>query len=371
MTIKGAISFKDTPLAPKNEAWDGGAEVKAATVDDLKIMCAWVDPDNADIKTGYKLPHHKAGGDHAVVWRGVANAMARLNQTQMPDGDRRSVYNHLSKHYAQFNETPPDFKSFEDDMTERGMYATYDAKTKLAVASTSVIDRQGESIDQGGWDLKNYQANPVILWAHDHTIPAIGSAPDMRISRAGGEKRLVFTPQFNEATDFAKAIKFLYEGDENTAPTLNSFSVGFLPKEFDPETSTYTDQELLEVSAVNVPANPEAHMLAYKALKQKGFKTETIEELGISTKVLDRIATLEKTVGDLESLVKDKIPSAPKAKVLNKRQMMAKAISRASDLLLEDNKHKTLSTDNRKTLVKVIKRASEKISASQKEQING
>ncbi len=85
---------------------------------------------------------------------------------------------------------------------QRGTTATYDPKTKTAVASTAVIDRQGESIDQSGWDLKNFQTNPVILWAHDHTRPAIGTAPDMRISRAGGEKRLVFTPQFHEAKLF-------------------------------------------------------------------------------------------------------------------------------------------------------------------------
>lgn len=371
MLIKGAIPFKSTPLAPKDTTWDGGAQVKAATVDDLKVMCAWVDPDNTDIKTGYKLPHHQATGDHSTVWRGVANAMARLDQTDLPASDKKAVYNHLAKHYKEFDETPPDAKSIGiDDLEERGMYAIYDPKTKMAVASTDSLDRQGEKIDQGGWDLKNYQSNPVILWAHDHTKPAIGSAPDMRVSRAGGEKKLVFTPQFHEATEDARAIKFLYEGDSDHAPVLNSFSVGFLPKEFDPATDTYTKQELLEVSAVNVPANADARMLAYKALKSKGFEEDTMEKLGIPTKVLDKLSKLEKDVTDLQSLVKGKIPSAPKTKVLNKRQMMAKAISKASDMLLEGNKHKTLSTDQNQILVKIIKRASEKISISQKEDIN-
>jgi HK97 family phage prohead protease len=272
---------------------------------------------------------------------------------------------------AKTDDNKLDDKSEDEDLDlqQRGLYAKYDPKTKTAVASTSVIDRQGESIDQGGWDLTNFKQNPVILWAHDHTKPAIGSAPDMRVSRAGGEKKLVFTPQFHDKTEDAKAIKFLYEGDEDTPPVLNSFSVGFIPKEFDPENQTYTKAELLEVSAVNVPANPEAHMLAYKALKEQGFKSETIENLGISTKVLDKVTKLEKDVEDLKSLVKAKIPAAPKAKVLNKRQMMAKAISKAADILLQGDKHNHLSTDQKKTLVKVIKKASEKISTSQKEDI--
>lgn len=250
----------------------------------------------------------------------------------------------------------------EAENEKRGLLMQYDAKTKQAIASTAVLDRQGESIDQSGWDLKNFKSNPVILWAHDHTIPAVGTAPDMRVSRTGGEKRLVFTPQFHEATDEAKAIKYMYDNG-----ILNSFSVGFIPKEFDSTTDTYLKQELLEVSAVNVPANPEARMLAYKALKSQGFKTETMEKFGIDAKVLDELNSLRKDVSDLQSLVKDKIPSAPKAKVLSKRQRLAKAISRASDLLAD--KHQNLSTDQHQTLVKVIKRASEKISASQKDEI--
>ncbi len=72
-------------------------------------MSTWVDTENADNKSAYKLPHHKAKG-HAVVWRGVAAAMSRLGQTQIPEGDRQGVYNHLAKHYKQFGKEPPDFK---------------------------------------------------------------------------------------------------------------------------------------------------------------------------------------------------------------------------------------------------------------------
>lgn len=363
---KGALPFKDTPLAPKDETWDGGAEVKAATVDDLKIMCAYVDPDNADIKTGYKLPHHKADGDHAVVWRGVANAMARLNQTQMPDSDKKAVYNHLAKHYKQFDETPPDLKSFDDEKLH--VTATYDPETKLAIASTDVIDRHGESINQDGWDLKGYQANPVLLWAHDNYEPAIGQGLNTKIVQMGDKRALTFTPTFHGKTDLSAAMKVLYQGDETTQPVLNSFSVGFRPTEM-MEGDSYPASELLEISCVNVPANPDAQMLAYKTLTDKGFERKTIEEIGISAEVLDKIAKLEKDVQDLQSLAKGNIPSAPKAKVLSKRQMLAKAITRAADLLGEGNKNKTLSADQNEKLVKIIKRAGDKLTASQKEEI--
>jgi hypothetical protein len=41
------------------------------------------------------------------------------------------------------------------------------------------------------------------------------------------------------------------------------------------EGNTYTQQELLEISLVNVPANPDAMMLAYKNLKESGFSEKT------------------------------------------------------------------------------------------------
>jgi HK97 family phage prohead protease len=114
---KRVISYRRTPLADKGRAWDGPAQVAAAEVSDLRIMCTWYDAENPDIKSSYKLPHHLASGDHACVWRGVTAAMGRLMQaaTQIPDGDRRGCYNHLSRHYRDdFSEEPPEFRSYSE-----------------------------------------------------------------------------------------------------------------------------------------------------------------------------------------------------------------------------------------------------------------
>ena len=124
---KGVITYGQahpdgTPKAPEDEEWDAAAEVREAEVEDLKVMCAWVDSENADVKGAYKLPHHKASGQHAVVWRGVAAAMAALmgarGGVDIPEDDRRGVYNHLSRHYEEFDKEPPEFQSYnvEDDI---------------------------------------------------------------------------------------------------------------------------------------------------------------------------------------------------------------------------------------------------------------
>ena len=101
-----------TPKADQEAEWDAGAEVAAADVDDLKVMCAWVNPDQAEDKGGYKLPHHRASGEHPVVFRACTAVMAVMHGgrggANIPDGDWPGIYSHIKKHYAEFDmEAPP------------------------------------------------------------------------------------------------------------------------------------------------------------------------------------------------------------------------------------------------------------------------
>lgn len=266
----------------------------------------------------------------------------------------------------------------EVERTDKGM---------LAIASTAVEDRHGEVIDQKGWDLKNFKKNPVLQWAHDHTIPAIGIARNIKIA----DGKLVFTPVFHDLTPEAKALKAMYEGTDEYEPILNSFSVGFRALEMDG--NTYTKSELLEISAVNVPANPEARILAVKSLEAQGFEEETIKNV-IGVEKLDIITTddvndeedenEEKQVvskADFDALVsqledmnekyEDVVkglqhlnPQGRKSEVVTQRLALSKVIARAGDKILE----KKPQGDTAK-LVKVIKRASEKLIVDHKQEL--
>lgn len=114
----GAAHPNGTPKAPEDTPWDGPAEVKKADVEDLKVMCAWYDSENPDVKGSYKIPHHKAKG-HAVVWNGVKAGMGAVlgarGGVNIPDGDRKGVYNHLVKHYKEFDKEPPEFRDYSPE----------------------------------------------------------------------------------------------------------------------------------------------------------------------------------------------------------------------------------------------------------------
>ena len=133
------------------------------------------------------------------------------------------------------------------------------------VASTGEVDRHGDTVAPEGWRLDAYRENPVVLWAHDYGEPAIGRAEavwsDGRTLRA----RLEFAP-----TEFAGQVERLYRQGYQ-----RGVSVGFRPLRFeerrDPVNGAFLgvrflEQELLEISAVPVPANGGALLAEEAAL---------------------------------------------------------------------------------------------------------
>jgi len=133
---KGVIPFKDTGKAPESEPWNAGEELKKATgnAKRLETMHAWVDKSDTEHfdpseRKWYKLPHHKGDGRQVAVWRGVAAAMAALfgarGGVKIPDSDRKGVYNHLAKHYKQWDKPVPEFREYNEDelkkLAEKGL----------------------------------------------------------------------------------------------------------------------------------------------------------------------------------------------------------------------------------------------------------
>lgn len=131
---KGVIGFRDLGKAPIETSWSGPTERRKASVEVLRIISAWFDSDNSDVKSAYKLPHHKAEGQHAAVFRGVAAAMGALlgarGGVAIPTSDRQGVYNHLKRHYGQFDKEAPAFKSYSVDELKSSFPELYEDVTK-------------------------------------------------------------------------------------------------------------------------------------------------------------------------------------------------------------------------------------------------
>jgi hypothetical protein len=170
------------------------------------------------------------------------------------------------------------------------------------VASDETLDRYDEIISVSGWKLNNYRRNPVFQNAHQYgdIIFTLGKAliteirqlesprsdsPDGPRSTPCLFQRVLFATDVNP---MARIAYGLYKGK-----FLNAVSVGFIPIRWEDGSSLsscsssnqkfrrrYLEQELLEVSAVGIPANPEALQLGLKAgAIEKADLRETLELL--------------------------------------------------------------------------------------------
>lgn len=138
-------------------------------------------------------------------------------------------------------------------------------------ASDETPDRWNSIIRQN-WILEAFRRNPVILWGHDHAIPAIGNAIEVGVELVTGRRRLWIEVEFvdSETYAFAGLIEKLIDKG-----VIRSVSVGFMPirtrrvteeKELAelglkpgwPPAEVIEESELWEVSIVNIPANPNA-----------------------------------------------------------------------------------------------------------------
>jgi len=135
---------------------------------------------------------------------------------------------------------------------------------QLFVASTDIVDRCDDIVDQATWKLDNYNANPIVLVDHDYEAGCVVGRGSVVVVEGVG---LVLDVVKWSRKAFAQDIMNDVEDG-----IISAVSVGFSPgrvvsrrdlPEGDPRKSdgygcVYFDCDLLEVSIVAVPANPEA-----------------------------------------------------------------------------------------------------------------
>lgn len=137
-------------------------------------------------------------------------------------------------------------------------------------SSDETVDRYSEVISAAGWELDNYRRNPVVQNSHRYhdILDTLGRADVTEVRDGRLYQRIRFA---TEANPVARIAHGMYRGG-----FLRAVSVGFQPIEWQdmsPDEAAkaggcrrrYTRQELLEVSCVSLPANPNALALAVKS----------------------------------------------------------------------------------------------------------
>lgn len=127
------------------------------------------------------------------------------------------------------------------------------------ILSDATPDRMGDVIDADGWDLANFNKNPVALFNHRSDFP-IGKWNNLRVANGKLRGHLQLAPE--GTSDRIDEIRRLVDAD-----ILRAVSVGFMPIKSEPLTkdshgTRFLNSELVETSLVAIPANPNALAVA-------------------------------------------------------------------------------------------------------------
>lgn len=138
----------------------------------------------------------------------------------------------------------------------------FDKRQITALALTSTLDRDDEIIEPEAFreTLPQYMKNPVVLASHLHKL-STGSSPVVaNVVKAWIDKKgLWVVVEFVKGTALGEEYWLLYSQKKQRA-----FSVGFAVRDSRDDYSggkrvhVITRLELIEISCVPVPANPEA-----------------------------------------------------------------------------------------------------------------
>jgi hypothetical protein len=170
------------------------------------------------------------------------------------------------------------------------------------IASSENVDRDGDIIRADGWDLTPFSKNPVFLWSHDPTVPPVGKVVNSFVDKAN--KNLVCDVQFGsiselspggQPSEHAKFVDTIYNLYKNAY--LSAVSVGFQPTKMVPVDDGDVDTPdwmkghdiksacLYELSAVAIPANPDALVMARSI---KSFDMNSIDLVIEKAKNMDK-----------------------------------------------------------------------------------
>lgn len=205
------------------------------------------------------------------------------------------------------------------------------------ILSDETVDRYGDVIMAGGWDLSNFKKNPIALFNHD-SDEVIGTWENVRVEGKRLIGKLKLAAEGTSPT-VDKVRRLVQQG------ILRAVSVGFNPTQYEPLNEKadpfwgpfrYLKQELLETSVVSVPANPGAMQLSVRGVSTPNEELEGLPALPlpVAQQLFGKIAKEERSAASAPGkiAVPATIPSQPKGKTMKISEKIAGVQKHLNDL---------------------------------------
>ena len=180
-------------------------------------------------------------------------------------------------------------------------------RTVRFTISKEVEDRDGDILRASGVDFTNYMKNPVFCGFHNTRDFPLGKVTKFWVE-GDRVKADVYFPKLeelssdmNNVSEKARLIDFCFHCYKTGM--LNAVSVGFIPLEWIESEKGFDilKWELLEFSAVAVPANQDA---IAEAVKSFGLDKSVIKEYFTTEKSLDeKLSDVEKELAEVKQTV--------------------------------------------------------------------
>lgn len=282
-----------------DQTWDAGTMVRRIPNDAggsaLRMMFAWVDSaGDPDRKGSYKLPHHmvsETGSIGAANMRACSAGIAALNGARggidVPEADRKAVWNHLAAHMMDASMEPPQMASLLSaggQRIERRAYSLTDITTEsgdavpqirghAAVFGQLSDDLGGfrEQVAAGAFHKTIAEADIRALFNHnpDYVLGRTRSGTLSLVEDTAGLAVSITPPDTTYARDLLTSMQ---RGD------VDQMSFGFrtVRDNWAQDTSGQTIRTLLEVrlydvSLVTFPAYPQTDAAVRSALCRIGL----------------------------------------------------------------------------------------------------
>ena len=180
--------------------------------------------------------------------------------------------------------------------------------------SSEVVDRDGDILIAKGCNFENFKKNPQFLGFHNYHEYPLGIPKNWGVEDGAVYCDVYFptieelSSDLNNVSEKAKLVDFTYNCYKTGM--LNAVSVGFIAKTYEPIKETggvkVLEWELLEFSAVTVPANQDAIAQAVKSFGDENAK-------GMIDPI-ERIKVLEGQIAECHKTMKEQAEKLEKAK---------------------------------------------------------